>query len=126
MSLTIPVKWFPGRKGLVTGIAAAGFGLGAIALSALAEFVLQMDKDIFYLFRVIGIVYEIGNLGIIYPYVFIGYAIAGIAGPLTGGLLSDYYGNYTNAVLLASAISLAGGLLFLFHHIQSGKKYART
>jgi len=33
VSITNPAKWFPGKKGLVIGIAAAGFGLGAIILT---------------------------------------------------------------------------------------------
>ncbi len=272
VSLTVPVKWFPERKGLITGIAAAGFGLGAIALSPIAEMVLESGRSIFKMFTVIGVsygtiifllsnfisqprvnaevrnldntkflsskmfrrlfggiflgtfsglliigslkiiggqnnitnhililgvsffagsnfagrlfwgflsdyiaagitifmalviqavaiflmgymelnnvsyillsvligfgfggnfvlfakettkVYGVNNLGIVYPYVFVGYAIAGIAGPLSGGLLFDYFGNYRNAVLLASMISFSGGLLFLYHHFESIKK----
>jgi MFS transporter, OFA family, oxalate/formate antiporter len=272
VSITVPVTWFPEKKGLITGVAAAGFGLGAILMSTLAEMVLQSGRDIFYLFIVIGVSYGflillfsnfiyqppllvtakklinprflstkafrklfvgiflgtfsglliIGNLkiigaqsnitdhilimgvsffavsnfmgrlfwgfisdytgaginiffaltlqalgiflfgylglnhymylllsvligfgfggnfvlfaketankygvinlAIIYPYVFTGYAIAGIAGPLTGGLLFDYFGNYVYAVLLAAMISFSGGLLFLSHHFQLKKK----
>ncbi len=71
-------------------------------------------------------IYGVHNLGKVYPYVFVGYAIVGIAGPLSGGLLFDYFGNYRNAVLLAGMISFSGGLLFLFHYFQSGrKKYAQ-
>jgi MFS transporter, OFA family, oxalate/formate antiporter len=66
--------------------------------------------------------YGIMNLATIYPYVFTGYAIAGIAGPLSGGLLFDYFGNYIYAVLLAAMISFSGGLLFLYHHFQTKKK----
>lgn len=272
VSLTVPVKWFPNSKGLVTGIAAAGFGLGAIAFSTIAEMILASGRSLFNLFTTIGAFYgslififanlvfqpktagatksmiktsflsakrfrrlfsgiflgtfsglliigslkiiggqsglsdhililgvsvfalsnfagrlfwgllsdslEAGfiifialtiqasailllgyltlndysylllsmligfgfggnfvlfaketaniygghNLGTVYPYVFVGYAIAGIAGPMSGGLLFDYFGNYRNAVLLAGMISFSGGLLFLFHHFQSGRK----
>ena len=272
VSITVPVTWFPEKKGLITGIAAAGFGLGAILMSTVAEWVLQSGRDIFNLFIIIGILYGfliflfanfifqpaelvtankfikpgflasksfrklfigiflgtfsglliIGNLKIlggqsnlsehmlimgvsffavsnfmgrlfwgfisdytgaginiflaltlqalgilffgylnlndylylllsvmigfgfggnfvlfaketanmygimnlatIYPYVFTGYAIAGIAGPLSGGLLFDYFGSYIYAVLLAAMISFSGGLLFLSHHFQSKKK----
>ena len=274
VSLTVPVKWFPERKGLVTGIAAAGFGLGAILLSAIAELVLETSNNIFYLFKFIAVlyggviflfsnlvfqpattspgretknnrflssgifrklfigiflgtfsgllvigslkiiggqgdisnhvlitgislfaasnfagrltwgflsdytsarlnifaaltlqaagifflgfvdltgfyyllfsvligfgfggnfvlfaketanIYGIANLGIVYPYVFTGYAIAGIAGPLTGGLLFDFFGDFRNAILLASVISLGGGVLFLIHYLQARKKTA--
>lgn len=272
VALTVPVKWFPQRKGLITGISAAGFGLGAIALSPVAEMILDSGRNIFDLFKFVGVVYGlvifllsnfifqakvdegmknlpntqflsakifrrlfggiflgtfsglliigslkiiggqnnitnhililgvsffagsnfagrlfwgflsdylasgitifmalaiqalaiflmgyldlndglyillsvligfgfggnfvlfaketarvygITNLGIVYPYVFIGYAIAGIAGPLTGGMLFDYFGHYRNAVLFSGMISFSGGLLFLYHHIQSLKK----
>ncbi len=272
VSLTVPVKWFPERKGLITGIAAAGFGLGAIALSPIIELILETGRDIFNVFAIVGVlygvvifllsniifqpelkaeaqkientrflsskifrrlfggiflgtfsglliigslkiiggqnnitnhililgvsffagsnfagrlfwgflsdyvaagitifmaliiqaiaiflmgyldlndvtyillsmligfgfggnfvlfaketarVYGLNNLGIVYPYVFVGYAIAGIAGPLSGGMLLDYFGHYRNAVLLASIISFSGGLLFLYHHIESIKK----
>jgi MFS transporter, OFA family, oxalate/formate antiporter len=272
VSITVPVTWFPEKKGLITGIAAAGFGLGAILMSTVAEMVLQSGRDIFTLFVVIGVsyglliflfsnfifqpvllvtakkfikpgflsskafrklfigiflgtfsglliignlkilggqsnltehmlimgvsffavsnfmgrlfwgfisdytgaginiffaltlqalgillfgylnlndylylllsvmigfgfggnfvlfaketanMYGIMNLATIYPYVFTGYAIAGIAGPLSGGMLFDYFGNYIYAVLLAAVISFSGGLLFLSHHFQSKKK----
>ncbi len=59
-------------------------------------------------------VFGIKNLGIVYPYVFLGYAIAGIAGPFSGGLMFDISGSYTYAILLASIMSFAGSLLFLF------------
>ena len=35
--LTTCMKWFPNHRGLVTGISMAGFGGGAVLLSALAE-----------------------------------------------------------------------------------------
>jgi MFS transporter, OFA family, oxalate/formate antiporter len=272
VSITVPVMWFPKKKGLITGIAAAGFGLGAILMSSLAEWVLQSGRDIFSFFMIVGLsygfliflfsnfvfqpadlisskkfiktsflsskafrklfvgiflgtfsglliignlkiiggqsnisehilimgvslfaisnfmgrlfwgfisdymgaglniflaltlqafgiflfgyfelnddmylllavligfgfggnfvlfaketanLYGVMNLATIYPYIFTGYAIAGIAGPLSGGLLFDYYGNYIYAVLLAAMISFSGGLLFLYHHFQTNKK----
>ncbi|MFW5725346.1 MAG: MFS transporter [Bacteroidota bacterium] len=270
MALTTPVQWFPDRKGLVTGIAAAGFGLGAVFMSLIAERILDSGRDVLQLLKIIGIsygliifvlsnliyqapgapgiqlerikatpfirtpifrklflgiflgtfaglliigslriiggqydisnhnlvlgvslfamanfsgrltwgflsdhwgasisifsalllqalaivalnlftltdisymilsvligfgfggnfvlfakesaqVFGLQNLGIIYPYVFIGYAIAGFAGPLSGGFLYDLTGSYTNAIYLASGISLLGSLLFLDHFIK--------
>lgn len=58
-------------------------------------------------------VYGVKNLGIVYPYVFVGYAIAGIAGPLCGGLLFDSFGSFYYSIGLASFVSLLGSLLFL-------------
>ena len=66
-------------------------------------------------------VYGVKNLGIVYPYVFVGYAIAGIAGPISGGLLKDYSGTYFSAIVLAGLMSLLGSLLFLIHFIGQRK-----
>jgi len=66
-------------------------------------------------------VYGVKNLGIVYPYVFVGYAIAGIAGPISGGLLKDYSGTYFSAIMLAGLMSLLGSLLFLIHFIGQRK-----
>ena len=57
-------------------------------------------------------IFGVKNLGIVYPYVFLGYAIAGIAGPLSGGLLYDLSGTYSYAIILASVMSFVGSLLF--------------
>ncbi len=271
VAITIPVQWFPAKKGLITGIATAGFGLGAVVMSDLSEKMLAGGKDVLQLFAFTGIAYgviililsnliaentkvidkktvrlsvnfrhkafrrlfagiflgtfaglltignlssiggqgnlsahtlaigvsafalanfagrlcwglivdytgtslsifaalliqataifflfaipltdfsflalatltgfgfggnfvlfaretaqEFGleNLGTVYPYIFLGYAIAGLAGPLTGGLLYDLSGNYTLALLLSAFISLSGSTLFLFHFIRNRK-----
>jgi len=66
-------------------------------------------------------VFGVKNLGIIYPYIFVGYAIAGIAGPFSGGLLSDISGTFFYAIILASFMSIVGSLLFLNQHFKSKK-----
>lgn len=54
--LTVGMKWFPDNKGLVTGVAVAGFGGGAIVLSSLVEYMLDMhDGDVLMSFRVLGL-----------------------------------------------------------------------
>jgi MFS transporter, OFA family, oxalate/formate antiporter len=272
-SLTTPIQWFPEKKGLITGIAAAGFGLGAVVMSSIAEKVLLSGKDVLQLLAIIGVAYGsvivllsslisqntlivtqktinakeflsskifkklffgiflgtfaglliigslkiiggqfnisthylvvgvsifavanflgrllwglmsdylgaslsiflallvqavailllnivhlsavsylilaffigfgfggnfvlfaketaqlfgVKNLGIIYPYVFLGYAIAGIAGPFSGGFLFDISGTYTWAIYLASILSLVGSLLFLLQFVKErGRK----
>jgi MFS transporter, OFA family, oxalate/formate antiporter len=270
VSLTSPVQWFPEKKGLITGIAAAGFGLGAVFLSELSELILNSGYDILQLFKIIGISYgliiiilsnfiyqvqqhtnsldepakvtdfvrtivfrklfmgiflgtfaglliigslriiggqyEISNhilvmgvavfalanflgrliwgwlsdhvgaslsiflallfqsvsifslnifnlsgvsylilsfligfgfggnfvlfaketaqkfglknLGVIYPYILVGYAIAGIAGPISGGILYDFSGTFALAITLAGIMSLMGSLLFLKQHLS--------
>lgn len=66
--------------------------------------------------------YGIDRLGIIYPYVFMGYAMAGILGPLSGGLLYDSCGSYSYSILLASLMSMLGALIFLSNKFQRGIK----
>ncbi|PKL49267.1 MAG: hypothetical protein CVV42_06990 [Candidatus Riflebacteria bacterium HGW-Riflebacteria-2] len=53
--LTTCMKWFPENRGLVTGIAVAGFGGGAIILSSVAEYLLYVQNyTVLELFRFIG------------------------------------------------------------------------
>lgn len=63
-------------------------------------------------------VYGVKNLGVVYPYVFIGYALAGISGPISGGLLYDATNSYFYAIVLASFMSLMGSVLFLFEYVR--------
>ncbi|MDG5816424.1 MFS transporter [Chitinispirillales bacterium ANBcel5] len=53
--LTVGMKWFPENKGLVTGISVAGFGVGAILLSSIAERLL-LTMDVLLVFRIIGLI----------------------------------------------------------------------
>lgn len=272
VSLTIPVQWFPQKKGLIAGIAAGGFGLGAVLLTAISKYFLSSNKDLFDLLLFIGIVYGgmimvvsnflyqphgtnerksdrilhffrsklfyllffgifcgtfaglliigsltligeqqfvstrmlltsisllslanfagriiwgmlsdrfgasitvflsltlqasaillidfipitdlsflllsvcigfgfggnfvlfaketaqffgVEKLGVVYPYVLLGYAIAGIAGPLCGGILFDITGSYSYAVYAAAMMSMIGGLLFLYNHCNTPKE----
>jgi OFA family oxalate/formate antiporter-like MFS transporter len=57
--LTTLVKWFPGHKGLATGIAVAGFGSGAILLSQIAQPILNNGITVTEVFRFIGIIYGV-------------------------------------------------------------------
>lgn len=57
--------------------------------------------------------FGIANLGGIYPYVFLGYALAGIFGPLTGGYLYDLTGSFHYASYAAATMSLVGAVLFV-------------
>jgi len=54
--LSVGMKWFPDKKGLVTGVAVAGFGAGAVLLSSIAEYFLLNDTDVFTFFRWLGVV----------------------------------------------------------------------
>lgn len=55
--LTLCAKWFPDRKGLVTGLAVAGFGGGAVVLSTLGEVLFSRGMDVLTIFEFIGIFY---------------------------------------------------------------------
>lgn len=85
---------------LFIGLAAAiGFGFGA-------NFVLFARES--------AQEFGIANLGAVYPFVFLGYAVAGILGPMTGGIIYDNFEVYTYAAYIAAGMSLIGGLIFLF------------
>lgn len=56
-SITNPVRWFPDKKGLVTGIAAAGFGLGAVTLTWIAGSLIEKGSSIMEIFRIVGVSY---------------------------------------------------------------------
>lgn len=51
------VKWFPQRKGLVSGLAVAGFGAGAVVLSSIAGKLFASGKDVLDIFRFIALLY---------------------------------------------------------------------
>ncbi len=53
--LSVCMKWFPKKKGLVTGVAVAGFGGGAILLSSIAELLLTQGMDVLIFFRWFGL-----------------------------------------------------------------------
>ena len=56
--LTTGMKWFPRQRGLVTGAAVAGFGLGAIFLSQVAEFLLAAQgMSVHAVFRIVGLAF---------------------------------------------------------------------
>lgn len=52
--LTVGMKWFPENRGLVTGIAVAGFGGGAVILSQLAQYLFYTGYGVLEIFRFIG------------------------------------------------------------------------
>jgi len=52
------VKWFPDIKGLITGIAVAGFGAGALIFAQVETYLIELgDGDIGLAFLVLGIIY---------------------------------------------------------------------
>ena len=56
--LTTGMKWFPNNRGMVTGVAVAGFGAGAIVLSNFVEFLMHTKGlSVFEVFRITGFVF---------------------------------------------------------------------
>ncbi len=56
------VRWFPKHKGLVTGVAVAGFGGGAILLSGIAGRFLAENVPVLEIFRWVGVWYGLAAL----------------------------------------------------------------
>lgn len=56
-ALSAAMGWFPSRKGLVTGLVVAGFGTGAVALSAWVSALLAAGQPVLAVFRTVGWVY---------------------------------------------------------------------
>jgi OFA family oxalate/formate antiporter-like MFS transporter len=50
------IKWFPDRRGFITGIAVAGFGAGALITAPLAERLIE-GPGLFATFAILGVVY---------------------------------------------------------------------
>lgn len=57
--------------------------------------------------------YGVARLGNIYPFVLLGYALAGIFGPVTGGLIFDLFASYTPAIAIAAVLSAFGSILYM-------------
>ena len=55
-------KWFPDRRGLITGIAVAGFGFGAVLTAPVAKALLNGTSDKTSVFLPLGIAYLIAGL----------------------------------------------------------------
>ncbi|MEU8298727.1 OFA family MFS transporter [Micromonospora sp. NPDC048909] len=55
-------KWFPDRRGLITGIAVAGFGFGAVIVAPVAKSLLNRTSDPTSVFLPLGIAYLIAIL----------------------------------------------------------------
>lgn len=55
--LATAVKWFPNHKGLVCGLAVAGYGGGAIVLANLAQWLMNNGWQALDIFKLVGIIY---------------------------------------------------------------------
>jgi OFA family oxalate/formate antiporter-like MFS transporter len=52
------IKWFPDRRGFITGIAVAGFGAGALVTAPIAERLID-SAGLFETFAILGVIYLI-------------------------------------------------------------------
>lgn len=55
--LSTCVRWFPNHRGAVTGLAVAGFGLGAVLLSGLVHLLFEQGLDVLSVLRWTGVTY---------------------------------------------------------------------
>jgi len=110
-----------GRRCLLLALAFQGLGIALLALPAMGGATFLVLAGVvgfgfggnFVLFaKETSQIYGVDRLANVYPYVFIGYAIAGIFGPLTGGLIYDLTGTYFFGIVVAAAISFAGAAIF--------------
>jgi len=58
-ALTTPIKWYPDKKGFISGIAVGGFGFGAIIHSFLVQYLLNRNINIMNIFLIIGLLYGV-------------------------------------------------------------------
>ena len=57
------IKWFPDRRGFITGIAVAGFGAGALLTAPIAKQLVNSSVGLFPTFAILGILYLIMVVG---------------------------------------------------------------
>lgn len=53
----------------------------------------------------------VDQVGRLYPFLFLSYGVAGIAGPFLGGLLHDWTGRYSAALALSAVVAALGAWL---------------
>ena len=93
--IAVGIRWFPDRKGLITGVAVAGFGFGALLwvkfASGFLGIALIKTQGVLGTFRVYGIIFLvcvlIGSIWMVYPQA--PAAAGGGAAPAPAGMLPD-------------------------------------
>ncbi len=58
--------------------------------------------------REVSHIYGVDNLGLIYPYIFLAYGLAGLSGPAIGGRLFDMTQTYTLPIVVSAMICAVG------------------
>jgi OFA family oxalate/formate antiporter-like MFS transporter len=92
-------SWFQTIPLLITGAAIAG-----LAYSLLFSLMPSITADFF----------GVKNLGVNYGLVFTGWGIAGIIGPILGGIAVFKTGTYTMSYIVAGSLLLIGTMLVKF------------
>lgn len=102
---------------LIQGVATYLLGNTAVSIYAFYALVvlvgLGFASNFVLLAKEVAHVYGAHKLGQYYPYIFWGYGLAGVLGPVTGGYLFDRYQNFAFASDISLLISIVGGSLFL-------------
>ena len=62
------------------------------------------------------------GLARVYPYVFLGYGLSGILGPVTGGMLSEATGNFHAAGLVAMSLCFLVAVAMIMERVISNLK----
>jgi len=75
---------------------------------------IMLPDDVYILLKQTAHLYGINNMGYIYPYIFLGYGLAGVLGPVIGGLIFDLSGNYSYGAYIAAILSITGAFILLF------------
>ena len=57
------IKWYPDKRGFITGVAVAGFGAGALVQTFIVRAILSTGLSVFTTFAVLGIIYLIVVFG---------------------------------------------------------------
>ncbi len=97
LAVALALVHFAGRTqaGAMIIALAIGFGFGACFVIYAAQVARRYGAD---------------RVGSIYPFIFLAYGAAGIAGPPLGGWLYDTTGGYAMAIGVSITLVLAGGL----------------
>jgi OFA family oxalate/formate antiporter-like MFS transporter len=73
-----------------------GFGFGACFVLFAAQ---------------VAATHGVDQVGRLYPFLFLSYGVAGVAGPLLGGLLHDWTGHYSASLIMGALVAALGAWL---------------
>src|SRR4051795_143336 len=106
MAYIVPIamlqKWFPDRRGLITGLAVGGFGFGAVLTAPIAQALIRRDPDVpTAAFLPLGIAYLVAAVAgaFFFRNPPTGYKVPGYV-PATSGKVVDSGRDYTQGEAL--------------------------